>query len=51
MSIERILLVLNNKDDSLKGETDIKLMVSYYNNNLDVWEPFLEKTNLKLSIE
>jgi hypothetical protein len=51
MSLERILLVMNNKEDSLKGDTDIKFMISYYNNSLDIWEPFLEKTNLKFTID
>ena len=25
-------------------------MISYYNNSLDVWEPFLERTNLRLTL-
>lgn len=48
MSIQRVLLVLNRKTDSVQGDTDIKMMISYYNNDLDVWEPFLEKTNMKV---
>jgi hypothetical protein len=49
-NIEKIWMSIENNKDGLKGETDIKLMISYYNNSLDVWEPFLERTNLKLTI-
>jgi hypothetical protein len=51
INIEKILMTLENKSVGLKGDTDIKVMISYYNNSLDVWEPFLEKTALKIAIE
>jgi hypothetical protein len=48
-NMERIQAQVEN-NQGMTGETDIKMMVSYYNNNLDVWEPLLERTNLKLSL-
>ena len=51
LNIERISMALENQSVGLKGDTEIKVMISYYNNSLDVWEPFLEKTTLRLSIE
>jgi len=44
-------LALENKIVGLSGDTDIKIMISYYNNSLDIWEPFLERTHLRLSVE
>lgn len=51
MNVEKVKLVLENEIFALHGETDIKIMISYYNNKIDVWEPLLERTNLSLSIE
>jgi len=51
MNVEKVKLVLENKIFALHGETDINIMISYYNNKIDVWEPLLERTNLSLSIE
>jgi hypothetical protein len=42
---------MENKVEGLRGDTDIRMMISYYNNSLDVWEPFLERTQLRLTIE
>jgi hypothetical protein len=49
MSIEKFDLRLENKIETINGSTDLKIVISYYNNSLDVWEPFLESTNLALS--
>lgn len=51
MNVEKVNLVLENEIFALHGETDINLMISYYNNKIDVWEPLLERTSLSLSIE
>ena len=51
MNMEKCSLTLENRLEGLSGDTDIKMMISYYNNGLDVWEPFLESTHLRLSIE
>lgn len=62
MNVERFKLVLDNKLDEptvegarpkshMDGETDVRLMISYYNNEIEFWEPFVERTNIRLSIE
>ena len=51
MNIERIGMSIKSGNGKMSGETDVKLMISYYNNSLDVWEPFLERTNIKLNVE
>lgn len=44
MNVDGCSLTLENRLVGLRGDTDIKMMISYYNNSLDVWEPFLERT-------
>jgi len=44
MNMDGCSLTLENSLAGLRGDTDIKMMISYYNNSLDVWEPFLERT-------
>ena len=51
MNVEKVNLVLENEIFALHGETDVNLMISYYNNKIDVWEPLLERTNIGLTIE
>lgn len=51
MSVDKLTLAVENKASGLRADTDIKMMISYYNNSLDAWEPFLERTHLRLSVE
>lgn len=61
MNVERFKLALENKVEEaseegrpkarMAGETDVRLMISYYNNEIEYWEPFVERTNIRLSIE
>ena len=51
MNVEKFKVVVENSIESLKGSTDIRMLMRYYNNQLDAWEPFLERTSLDLQIE
>ena len=51
VKVEQLTLAVENKPAGLRADTDIKMMISYYNNSLDLWEPFLERTHLRLSAE
>ena len=51
LNVEKFKVMVDNGTESLKGSTDIRMMMRYYNNQLDAWEPFLERTSLELGIE
>lgn len=42
---------LDNNISNLRGETEIRARVNYFNNKIDAWEPFLECTVLRLVVE
>ena len=48
--VDELTFALENAE-SLRGDTDIKLLISYFNMRVDAWEPFLERTHIRLSIE
>lgn len=48
MNVEKFKVLVDNGTESLQGSTDIRMMMRYYNNELDAWEPFLERTSLEL---
>lgn len=59
-NIDRVGLVLDNtvaeadgpepSKSCLAGETELRAMVSYYNNRIEVWEPFLEAVTVNLQV-
>lgn len=50
ITAEKFAMLVENKEQTMWGATDVSLAVSYYNNRLDAWEPFLERTLLRLSM-
>lgn len=59
-NIDRVGLVLDNAVEEsdgaqagksrMAGETELRAMVSYYNNRIEVWEPFLEAVTVNLQV-
>jgi hypothetical protein len=62
-NIDRVALVLENTLEQVQGpgqsepvrsrmagETELRAMVSYYNNRIEVWEPFLEAVTMNLQV-
>jgi hypothetical protein len=48
--IDELTLALENAE-SMRGDTDIKVLANYFNMRIDAWEPFLERTHIRLSLE
>ena len=48
--IETFQFLNDNRSQVIQGQTEIKVMISYYNNRIDVWEPFLEITTIRISL-
>jgi hypothetical protein len=49
--VQGLTMALEDKAPGLRGDTDIRVMASYYNKSLDAWEPLLERAHLRLSAE
>ena len=51
MNLDQIKMNLDNNISNLRGETEIRARVNYFNNKIDAWEPFLESTVMRLVVE
>ena len=50
LNLEKLSLTVDNKPTGMKADTEIRVLLSYYNATLDAWEPFLERAHLRLTV-